>query len=115
MICIWSSLCHCHLVICCFIKIQIGLTFLVLDYPVVPEKRPLNRCLSVLILGVVQWLTKISFLSINKDSILVLSGSYDSCCWLTTWTLKTLKNGGPEVWLPEEERSMLIFRREWLK
>ena len=26
MICIWSSWCHCHPVISCFIKIQIGLT-----------------------------------------------------------------------------------------
>jgi len=32
MIYIWSSLCHCHPVISCFI-IQIGLTFLVPAYP----------------------------------------------------------------------------------
>jgi len=32
MICIWSSWCHCP-IISCFIKIQIGLTFLVLAYP----------------------------------------------------------------------------------
>jgi len=32
MICIWSSWCHWHPIICCFIKTQIGLTFLVLDY-----------------------------------------------------------------------------------
>jgi len=30
MICIWSSWCHCHPIISCFIKIQIGLIFLVL-------------------------------------------------------------------------------------
>ena len=29
MICIWFSWCHCHAIISCFIKIQIGLTFLV--------------------------------------------------------------------------------------
>ena len=38
MICIWSSGCHCHPVISCFIKIQIGLTFLVSAYPGCPEK-----------------------------------------------------------------------------
>jgi len=34
-------------VISCFIKIQIGLTFLMLAYPHCPEKQPLNWCLSV--------------------------------------------------------------------
>ena len=33
MICIWSSCCHCHPIISCFIKIQIGLTVLVPAYP----------------------------------------------------------------------------------
>jgi len=32
MICILSSWCHCHPIVSCFIKYQIGLTFLVLDY-----------------------------------------------------------------------------------
>jgi len=39
MICIWSSLCHCHPIISFFIKIQIGLTFLVLAYPGCHGKR----------------------------------------------------------------------------
>jgi len=38
MICIWSSRCHCHSIISYFIKIQIGLTFLVLAYPGCPGK-----------------------------------------------------------------------------
>ena len=46
VICIWSSWCHCHPIISSFIKIQTGLTFLVLAYPGCPEKRPLNGCLS---------------------------------------------------------------------
>jgi len=33
MNCIWSGWCHCHHIISCFIKIQIGLTFLVPAYP----------------------------------------------------------------------------------
>ena len=32
IICTWSSCCHCHPVVSCFIKIQIGLTFLVLAF-----------------------------------------------------------------------------------
>ena len=46
MICIWSSWCHCHLIISCFIKIQIGLIFLVPAYPGCPEKEAV-KCLSV--------------------------------------------------------------------
>ena len=47
MLCIWSSWCHCHPIISCFIKIEIALTFLVPSYPGCPEKRPLNVCLFV--------------------------------------------------------------------
>jgi len=47
MIYIWSSWCHCHPIIFCFIKIQNGFTFLVPAYQVVLEKRLLNECLSV--------------------------------------------------------------------
>jgi len=32
MISVWSTCCHCHSIISCFIKIQIGLTFLVPAY-----------------------------------------------------------------------------------
>jgi len=39
MICMWSSWCHCQPVISCFIKIQTGLTFLVLAYPGCPGKK----------------------------------------------------------------------------
>jgi len=38
MVCIWFSWCHCHPVICCFTKIQIGLTLLAPAYPGCPEK-----------------------------------------------------------------------------
>jgi len=43
MICIWSSWCHCHRVISCFIKIQIGLTFLLAAYPGCPGKETVKR------------------------------------------------------------------------
>jgi len=33
MTCIWSSWCHCHPIVSCFIKIQTGLTFFVPAYP----------------------------------------------------------------------------------
>jgi len=38
MICMWSSWCHCHPIISCVIKIQIGLTFLMPAYPGCPGK-----------------------------------------------------------------------------
>jgi len=50
MICIWSSWCHCRLVISCFIKIQNDLTFLVPAYPGCPGNESvkwLSICLSV--------------------------------------------------------------------
>jgi len=42
MICILSCCCHCHPVISCFIKIQIGLTFLMPAYELSWKKRPWN-------------------------------------------------------------------------
>jgi len=47
MICIWSSWCHCHPIIFCFIKIQTGLTFLVSAYLGCPRKEAVKE-LSVL-------------------------------------------------------------------
>jgi len=44
MICMWSSWCHCHLIISCFVKVWMGLTFLVWAYPG-PGKRPQNSCI----------------------------------------------------------------------
>jgi len=43
MIYIRSSWCHCHRIISCFIKIQIGLSFLVPAYPVCPGKEAIKR------------------------------------------------------------------------
>jgi len=43
MICIWSSWCHCHPIISCFIKIKIGLTFLVPAYLGYPGKEAMKR------------------------------------------------------------------------
>jgi len=49
MICIWYSWCHCHPIMSCFVKIQIGLTFLVPAYPGCSgEKRLLNGYVCVL-------------------------------------------------------------------
>jgi len=39
LICIWSSWCHCHPTISCFIKIQIGLSFPVPVYRGCPGNR----------------------------------------------------------------------------
>jgi len=43
MICIRSNWCHCHPIISCFIKIQTGLTFLVLAYLHYPGKEDVKR------------------------------------------------------------------------
>jgi len=42
--CIWCSWCYWYPINYCFIKIQDGLTFLVLAYPGCPQKRPLTEC-----------------------------------------------------------------------
>jgi len=52
MICIWSSWCHCHPVISCFIKIQTGLPFRYCLTLVVLEKWPLTGCLVSVCLSV---------------------------------------------------------------
>jgi len=43
MICVWSISCHCCRIVSCFIKIQIGLTFLVLAYPECPGKQAVKQ------------------------------------------------------------------------
>jgi len=43
VICIWSSWCHCHPVVSCFIKIKTALIFLVLAYPACPWKQAVER------------------------------------------------------------------------
>jgi len=43
MICTWPSWCYCHPIISCFIKIQIGLTFLVLAYPGCSRKEAVKQ------------------------------------------------------------------------
>ena len=51
MICIRAIWCQCHSVISCFIKIQIGFTFLVLAYPGCPGKeavKMVSLCLNLL-------------------------------------------------------------------
>jgi len=50
MICMWSSWCHCRLIISCSSKIQNGLPFWCQLTQVVLENRPLNQCGSVVML-----------------------------------------------------------------
>jgi len=47
VICIWSSWCHYNPITSCFIKIHIGLTFLVPAYPGCPGKEAMGVCLHV--------------------------------------------------------------------
>jgi len=43
MICMWSNWCHCHPIISCSIKIQIGSTFLVPAYPGCPGHEAIKQ------------------------------------------------------------------------
>jgi len=43
MICIWSSWCHCHPIISCFIKIQNGFILMMPAYPGCPGKQAVKR------------------------------------------------------------------------
>jgi len=45
MICIWSSWCHCHPIISCFIKLQNGSAFLVPAYMACPGKEAIKQVL----------------------------------------------------------------------
>jgi len=59
LICMWSSWCHCHSTVCCFIKIEIALTCLMPVYPGCPEKEVVKRvsvCLVEFI--VLKWLVQ---------------------------------------------------------
>jgi len=56
MICILSSRCHCYLIICYFITIQIGFTFLVLSYAGCPGKEAVELLLETLYVeNIVLW------------------------------------------------------------
>jgi len=48
----WSSWCHCHPIISCFIEIHIGLTFLVPAYPGCPGKQAVKQ-VSVVVVKVI--------------------------------------------------------------
>ena len=109
VICMWSSWWHCHLVISCFIKIQIVLTFLVLAYPGCPGKEAIKRvsgwvycvkwCQTVVCRSVLMWIRYdeqfLFFVSLqhtiyNIIVIVHLAWSFSSC-------LSALQR---EVWVP---------------
>ena len=87
MICIWSICCHCHPIISCFIKIQIGLTFLVPAYPGCPGKESVRRLL-FLSIGLLIAHYSCSQLPVLADMKVTEQYSEDSCicpllsgCW----------------------------------
>jgi len=53
--CIWCSWCHCHPIISCSSKIQIGFTFLVPAYPGCPGKEAVKQMLCLSVSDVVYW------------------------------------------------------------
>jgi len=62
MICTWSSWCHCHPIISCFIEIQNGLTFLVPAYPGCPGNK---RCLFFIVTRTVQFPIQVCFSTLS--------------------------------------------------
>jgi len=98
MIYIWSSGCHCHPVISCFIKIQMGLTFLVLAYPGCPRKEAVKQA------SVFWW---INVLFIAWMLIVCWQAGHLTCKNLLhlpqrfsfVSTRPTLENTGTEDWL----------------
>jgi len=88
MICFWSSWCHCHPIISCFIKIQTGLTSLALAYSSCPRKKDdkwvfvlsykinITHCLYHII-----WLLDSGRLACSKSTIYVVQSPmrHESC------------------------------------
>ena len=87
MICIWPNWCHCHPVVSCCIKIQIGLTFLVLAYTGHPRKEAIKR---VSVFAVV-----ITFCTAVVDEF-VIKPSYG--CSTRRWHGETLQNTAAWWW-----------------
>ena len=75
---IFSSWCHCDPTISCFIKIQIGSTFLVPTYPGCPGKRQLNGCLSIALVMILYLFFVCRTNCTGKQSC------WKICCWAVT-------------------------------
>jgi len=100
MICIWSSWCHCHPIISCFIKIHNGLAFLVPIYPSDPGclsllslqccEAPLNIDLVNVHVWLIDcqlctsWLVAAAATLIDTEPLLDLCGHIRLICWSGT-------------------------------
>jgi len=96
MICIWSSWCHCHLIISCFIKIHIGLLCLVPAYPGCPGKEAVKQVSSF------QLMTFIKTCEICLHFVTI----YVS----TLWVKKTVPNLFFAKTLSTRLSAMLVFK-----
>jgi len=76
MICIWSSWRHCHPIISCFVKIQIGLTVLVPAYPGCPGK------------DAVKWMSTDGFCLFRTSGYrCYIDSSLELPCCMWAWTM----------------------------
>ena len=83
MICLWTSWCHCHLIISCFVKIQNGLAFLAPAYTGCSGKEA------------VKW---VSFsLSLSSLPVPIISNK----CWM--WVIAASQS--QSQWVPEAKFS----------
>jgi len=100
MICIWSSWCHCHTIISCWTKIQIGLTFLVpAGLPRSSgEKRPLNGCLLFV------WRERVLFLTRHKTGSVVGKNAERRSTWCRWWVHRGRQHSGRGAGLLQPRR-----------
>jgi len=111
MICIWSSWCHCHPIISCFIKIQIGLTFLVPAYRGCPWKEAIKWAYVLAVEGV------LSVTVIIKQwyfSLLLNESRDDYQLWTKYWTFSILTDYVlrlPPRWAAFHKRALGVIVR----
>jgi len=80
----WTSLCHCHPIILCFIKIQTGLTFLVPAYPGCPRKDAIKQ-----VSGVLNCATDPNFMTFTLYISVCIWTSSTTCDYIRAFVIKT--------------------------
>ena len=85
IICMWSSWRHCHPIFSYFIKIQIGLTFLVLAYPGCPGKEAVKQVSVYLSVTVYPMLCFQPFWPIGSGCARGFLGALDTAWMVRSW------------------------------
>jgi len=83
IICILSRRCHCHRIMSCLVKIQIGLTFLVPAYPGCLQKEPIKWA------SICLWCEDLNGIGNDNDSDLDSLVKRGMNCWIATTSTTT--------------------------